>query len=302
MSKLYIFFLFIALSWTNNAFGQRVVLVEETSIQKLLPPFFFQSFNVSAITKEGFNSIGVCYTGSGKIVFTADKPFVNLPSVNNKYRAFVYDMVTNEITRLDTRNLCDIDNNNYNIAGITVNDSNSFMIAAMNDYRTNEFMAESRIILSHIDLSYGFSQCATPPFVQLGYSYTQPFFDSNEDYLYFASDMEGGQGGLDIYRVKMLGSNLWGEVESLDDINTTNNDVYPFVDGDGRLYYSTLTGKNGYDVFCWYKGINRPIRLPSPINSRIDDLNYVQISSKDAFITRTSGNSQSTVIYRLLAF
>lgn len=302
MSKLYIFFLFIALSWTNNAFGQRVVLVEETSIQKLLPPFFFQSFNVSAITKEGFNSIGVCYTGRGKIVFTADKPFVNLPSVNNKYRAFVYDMVTNEITRLDTRNLCDIDNNNYNIAGITVNDSNSFMIAAMNDYRTNEFMAESRIILSHIDLSYGFSQCATPPFVQLGYSYTQPFFDSNEDYLYFASDMEGGQGGLDIYRVKMLGSNLWGEVESLDDINTTNNDVYPFVDGDGRLYYSTLTGKNGYDVFCWYKGINRPIRLPSPINSRIDDLNYVQVSSKDAFITRTSGNSQSTVIYRLLAF
>ena len=86
------------------------------------------------------------------------------------------------------------------------------------------------------------------------------------------------------------------------DINTTNNDVYPFVDGDGRLYYSTLTGKNGYDVFCWYKGINRPIRLPSPIISRIDDLNYVQVSSKDAFITRTSGNSQSTVIYRLLAF
>lgn len=302
MSKRYIFYLFIALSYTNIAFGQKVVIVEETSIQKLLPSFFFQSFNVSPITKEAFNSIGVCYTGSGKIVFTADKPFVNLPSVNNKYRAFVYDMVTNEITRLDTRNLCDIDNNNYNIAGITVNDSNSFMIAAMNDYRTNEFMAESRIILSHIDLSYGFSQCATPPFVQLGYSYTQPFFDSNEDYLYFASDMEGGQGGLDIYRVKMLGSNLWGEVESLDDINTTNNDVYPFVDGDGRLYYSTLTGKNGYDVFCWYKGIDRPIRLPSPINSRIDDLNYVQVSPKDAFITRTSGNAQSTVIYRLLAF
>jgi hypothetical protein len=222
--------------------------------------------------------------------------------VSTKYRAFVYDLVSNDITRLDTRNLCDIDNNNYNIAGVTVNDSNSFMIAAMNDYRTNEFMAESRIILSHIDLSYGFSQCATPPFVQLGFSYTQPFFDSKEDYLYFASDMEGGRGGLDIYRVKMLGPNLWGEVEALDQINTINNDVYPFVDGDGRLYYSTLTGKNGFDVFCWYDGLNRPIRLPSPINSRLDDLNYVQVGEKDAFITRTSGNSQSTVIYRLLAF
>ena len=100
----------------------------------------------------------------------------------------------------------------------------------------------------------------------------------------------------------MLGPNLWGEAEALDAINTINNDVYPFVDGEGRLYYSTLTGKNGFDVFCYYEGLSRPIRLPSPINSRLDDLNFVQIGDKDAFITRTSGNSQSTVIYRLLAF
>lgn len=302
MQRLSFFLLSFALLYSNLSYGQKDIIVEQTSIQKLLPSFFFQSFNVSSITQEAYNSIGVCYTGGANVVFISDKPFGNLPSVSKKYRAFVYDLVSNEITRLDTRNLCDIDNNNYNIAGLTVNDSNSFMIAALNDYRTNEFMAESRIILSHIDLSYGFSQCATPPFVQLGYSYTQPFYDSKDDYLYFASDMEGGQGGLDIYRVKMLGPNLWGEVEALDQINTTNNDVYPFLDGDGRLYYSTLTGKNGFDVFCWYNGLNRPIRLPSPINSRLDDLNYVQVGEKDAFITRTSGNSQASVIYRLLAF
>ena len=210
MQRLSYFVLSLALFYSNLSYGQKEIVVEQTSIQELLPSFFFQSFNISSITKEAYNSIGVCYTGGANVVFISDKPYVNLPSVSKKYRAFVYDLVSNEITRLDTRNLCDIDNNNYNIAGLTVNDSNSFMIAAMNDYRTNEFMAESRIILSHIDLSYGFSQCATPPFVQLGFSYTQPFFDSKEDYLYFASDMEGGQGGLDIYRVKMLGPNLWG--------------------------------------------------------------------------------------------
>lgn len=302
MRQSFFFLLVLIIGYSNPALGQRKIIVEETSMRDLLPSFFFQSFNIAPITKEAFNSIGVCYTGKGKLVFIADKPFVAVPSVNNKYRVFVYDMITRKTTRLDTRNLCDIDDNNYNIAGVTVNDSNTFMIAAMNDYRSNEFMAESRIILSHIDLSYGFSQCATPPFVQIGYSYTQPFYDSNEDYLYFVSDIEGGKGGLDIYRVKMLGSNLWGEVEAMDEINTTNNDVYPFVDGDGRIYYSTLTGKNGFDVFCWYDELNRPIRLPSPINSRLDDLNYVQVSDKDAFITRTTGDSQSTVIYRLLAF
>lgn len=282
--------------------AQPTIDIDSKKMSELLPSFFFQSFNVSPITKEAFNSIGVCYTGEGKLVYVSDKPFVTFPSVNNRYRAFVFDMVSNETSRLDTRNLCDINNNNFNIAGLTVNDSNTFMIAAMNDYRTNEFMAESRIILSHIDLSYGFSQCATPPFVQLGYTYTQPYFDSRDNYLYFSSDIDGGKGGLDIYRVKMLGPNLWGEAEALDAINTINNDVYPFVDVEGRLYYSTLTGKNGFDVFCYYEGLSRPIRLPSPINSRLDDLNFVQIGDKDAFITRTSGNSQSTVIYRLLAF
>jgi hypothetical protein len=181
MQRLSYFVLSLALFYSNLSYGQKEIVVEQTSIQELLPSFFFQSFNISSITKEAYNSIGVCYTGGANVVFISDKPYVNLPSVSKKYRAFVYDLVSNEITRLDTRNLCDIDNNNYNIAGLTVNDSNSFMIAAMNDYRTNEFMAESRIILSHIDLSYGFSQCATPPFVQLGFSYTQPFFDSKED-------------------------------------------------------------------------------------------------------------------------
>jgi len=300
MGKHILTVLFSFVSMAMSA--QPSINVDRKKMNELLPKFFFQSFNVSPITKEAFNSIGVCYTGEGKLVYVSDRPFITLPSVNNRYRAFVFDMVSNETSRLDTRNLCDIDNNNFNIAGLTVNDSNTFMIAAVNDYRTNEFMAESRIILSHIDLSYGFSQCATPPFVQIGYTYTQPYFDSREKYLYFSSDIDGGKGGLDIYRVKMLGPNLWGELEAMDAINTINNDVYPFVDGEGRLYYSTLTGKNGFDVFCYYEGLNRPIRLPSPINSRLDDLNFVQIGEKDAFITRTSGNSQSTVIYRLLAF
>jgi len=300
MGKHILTVLFSIVSMAMSA--QPSINVDRKKMNELLPKFFFQSFNVSPITKEAFNSIGVCYTGEGKLVYVSDRPFITLPSVNNRYRAFVFDMVSNETSRLDTRNLCDIDNNNFNIAGLTVNDSNTFMIAAVNDYRTNEFMAESRIILSHIDLSYGFSQCATPPFVQIGYTYTQPYFDSGEKYLYFSSDIDGGKGGLDIYRVKMLGPNLWGELEAMDAINTINNDVYPFVDGEGRLYYSTLTGKNGFDVFCYYEGLNRPIRLPSPINSRLDDLNFVQIGEKDAFITRTSGNSQSTVIYRLLAF
>ena len=57
----------------------------------------------------------------------------------------------------------------------------TFAVAAVNDISINDFMAESRVTLVHIDLSYGFSQCATPPFVQLGYTYTQPIMILKQD-------------------------------------------------------------------------------------------------------------------------
>src|SRR6056300_327638 len=116
MGKHILTVLFSFLSMAMSA--QPSINVDRKKMNELLPKFFFQSFNVSPITKEAFNSIGVCYTGEGKLVYVSDRPFITLPSVNNRYRAFVFDMVSNETSRLDTRNLCDIDNNNFNIAGL----------------------------------------------------------------------------------------------------------------------------------------------------------------------------------------
>ena len=56
--------------------AQPTIDVDSKKMSELLPSFFFQSFNVSPITKEAFNSIGVCYTGEGKLVYVSDKPFV----------------------------------------------------------------------------------------------------------------------------------------------------------------------------------------------------------------------------------
>lgn len=264
-----------------------------------LPDFLRQSFNVKAITSRAYNSLGVSLGSEGNIIYVSDKPKVPL-QIKSSYKPFIYDLAENKSSRMPTKNLCEIDNQKYNVAGICTDDSSTFMIAAVNDISINDFMAESRVTLVHIDLSYGFSQCATPPFVQLGYTYTQPYYDSQTGYLYFASNMPGGKGGLDIYRVKRTGPNKWDNVESIDEINTPNNDVYPFIDNQGYLYYSTLTPKSGYDVFCWIEG--SPTRLGSTVNSRVDDFNFVKINDKDAIVVRSSSQANSTVIYRLLAF
>jgi hypothetical protein len=254
---------------------------------------------VKAITSRAYNSLGVSLGSEGNIIYVSDKPKVPF-QIKSSYKPFIYDLAENKSSRMPTKNLCEIDNQKYNVAGICTDDSSTFMIAAVNDISINDFMAESRVTLVHIDLSYGFSQCATPPFVQLGYTYTQPYYDSQTGYLYFASNMPGGKGGLDIYRVKRTGPNKWDNIESIDEINTPNNDVYPFIDNQGYLYYSTLTPKSGYDVFCWIEG--SPTRLGSTVNSRVDDFNFVKINDKDAMVVRSSSQANSTVIYRLLAF
>jgi len=267
-----------------------------------LPEYLNQSFSVKRVTSRAYNSLGVSIVADNRVLFVTDKPDLPILQSKSRFRPYYYELVDSKTKKMPTRNLCAVADMKYNVAGICVDDSNTFMIAAVNDIAQNDFLAESRVTLIHIDISYGFSQCATPPFVELGYSYTQPFYDSKSKYLYFTSDMPGGKGGLDIYRVKRLGSNLWGKVENLAEINTPNNDVYPFIDGDGYVYFSTLTTNNGYDVFAWNPENRKPVRLPAPVNSRVDDFNYVKVNEKDAFVSRSSGNAQSTVIYRMLAF
>lgn len=269
--------------------------------QAVVPNFFNQSFQVTRLTSPIKNSLAGTYVGDGRMLYVSDasSPF----SASSNYRLWNMDLVSEKAKRVNTKNLCEINTLKYNIGGVTVDDSNFFMVAAINDASINDFMAQTRMTLLHIDLSHGFSQCATPPFVKLGYSYNHPFYDDKTGYLYFTSDIPGGEGGLDIYRVLKLGPNEWGEIEAVEEVNTPNNDVYPYVHDDGRLYYSTLTASSGYDVYMWdFDRRTYPVALPAPVNTKVDDFNFFIISNKDAVVSRSSSNSDYSALYRLLAF
>jgi outer membrane protein OmpA-like peptidoglycan-associated protein/tetratricopeptide (TPR) repeat protein len=105
----------------------------------------------------------------------------------------------------------------------------------------------------------------------------------NEDgtVLYFASDMEGGYGLYDIYKMVKDEDGKWGDPINLGPtINTEFNDSYPFIAGD-VLYFSSYghPGFGGFDVF--YSVIDEngeygnPINMGAPINSSADDFGFV---------------------------
>lgn len=101
--------------------------------------------------------------------------------------------------------------------------------------------------------------------------------------LIFSSDMEGGQGGFDLYYSNINGDgNYSSPVNMGTDINTAGDEVTPFYQ-DGNLYYSSdgLPTIGGFDIFkTTWDGVNwsAPANMGKNYNSSLDDL-YLTFSA-----------------------
>lgn len=108
------------------------------------------------------------------------------------------------------------------------------------------------------------------------YSVGHPALTSDGKTLYFVSDMPGGQGGTDIYRVKRQ-DDSWGQAENLGTvINTFGNEMFPYVHKDSILYFSSdgHAGLGSLDIFrAQIQGeqFTAPENLKAPVNSPADD-------------------------------
>lgn len=108
-------------------------------------------------------------------------------------------------------------------------------------------------------------------------SFAHPAVSPDGEWLYFTSDMPGGKGGLDIWRVRITGHGLGG-VENLGEpINTPGDEMFPTFRPNGDLYFSSNghQGLGGLDI-CIAKldksGKKIVIEHPGyPLNSQGDD-------------------------------
>lgn len=108
-------------------------------------------------------------------------------------------------------------------------------------------------------------------------SFAHPAISPDGNWLYFTSDMPGGKGGLDIWRIRITPVGLGG-VEDLDStINTPGNEEFPSFRPNGDLYFSSdgHPGMGGLDIFIAKTDKNTgkiKIEHPGyPLNSADDD-------------------------------
>lgn len=98
--------------------------------------------------------------------------------------------------------------------------------------------------------------------------------------MYFASNMPGGVGGVDIYKSDLI-NGAWSEPQNLGaPVNTAKNEMFPFVADDGTLYFSSEghLGMGGLDIFTAIGdngNFTKVENMGYPLNTNFDDFSII---------------------------
>ncbi|MGM9844795.1 MAG: OmpA family protein [Muribaculaceae bacterium] len=127
-------------------------------------------------------------------------------------------------------------------------------------------------------------------------NYGHPAVSPDGRWLYFASDMPGGSGGYDIWRVNL--QERQGSLENLGEwINTKGNEMFPYVRSDSLLYFAS-DGRAGYGGLDIYRaeltksGGWSVTNMGTPINSSADDFGITFGPGESGFFSSNRGDNR----------
>ena len=132
-----------------------------------------------------------------------------------------------------------------------------------------------------------------------------PAFSADGNTVYFASNRKGGEGNIDLYRVKKDASNRWSRVTNLGaTINTPGDDMAPHITEDGRLIFASdgHPGLGGLDIFIAEKTDDGVVveNMGKPINSTGDDFGLIFTDQDHGYMTSNRvGGSGGDDIYKV---
>ena len=161
-------------------------------------------------------------------------------------------------------------------------------------------------LYSAMQANGGWTNVVELPFNNDEYSVGHPTLNREDNLLYFASDMPGGFGGTDLY-VSRLQNGKWSRPTNLGNtINTKGNELFPFVDAAGNVYFSSdgHKGLGALDVFYATLTNGTTVQaiehLDAPINSSQDDFGLITDADRRAGYFSSNRRNGSDDIYRFI--
>ena len=142
------------------------------------------------------------------------------------------------------------------------------------------------------------------------YSVAHPALNATEDTLYFSSDMPGGKGESDLYKIAINSDGSFGTPENLGDrINTEAKETFPFITDSGNLYFSSNghSGLGGLDIFVTKlapitQQDSLVVNIGKPVNGPDDDFAFAfdEVTKRGYFSSNRSGGKGGDDIYSFL--
>jgi hypothetical protein len=162
------------------------------------------------------------------------------------------------------------------------------------------------IYFSHFDGKSWSAGVNIGPPVNTPFWEAEPSVSANGKMLFFASNRPGGKGGMDIWYSVAGVNGKWGEPKNPGDIiNTSGDEMSPFIHFDGRtLYFSSngRTGMGGFDIYVsrmkddstW----TEPKNLGYPINTSSDETGLIiDASGQKGFYSTTHDKKNGKDIF-----
>ena len=176
------------------------------------------------------------------------------------------------------------ENNNFHEAHSSFNADGTKMYYTLCTYLNSlELRCDLYVKAIKEDGSFGKSVKLPSSINSTSHTSTQPNIATNiatgKETLYFVSNREGGNGGLDIWFTE-VNEDSYSEPLNLESLNTTGDDISPFFHASTNTLYFSSNGYMGMGGFDVYKSsmvddnYEEPSNLEAPTNTSFNDIYY----------------------------
>jgi len=133
------------------------------------------------------------------------------------------------------------------------------------------------------------------PFIDATADYQHPWFDAKDYTLYFASNIEGGKGGYDLYKSTLSFDGVWSTPQAVDIANTKEDGVFPSTSADLDLFFSRASRNYGLQLYHHGDGDTTPVAMA--LNNRGDDFGLVLLNDSMALLSQSKRGGSLTNLH-----
>lgn len=240
----------------------------------------------TAISSKEANDFGAYLTNDNTLYFVSTRNSSGKTDKwNNQPYLDIFKIIRNSDGTLSESTPVNELNTPYHDGPVTISVDGKTMFFARDGHSTGNFVKNKNTnvkvgqqgLYKAILIDGKWSQVEPLPFNSTAYSVSSPSLSKDGKTLYFASNMAGGLGESDIWKVEVQENGFGTPINLGTLVNTPGKENFPFITDDNELYFAS-SGKQGFGGLDVFKiDLNKSeeaINLGKPVNTEKDDFSF----------------------------